>query len=59
LLPQLCHRDIFLLQPMGFGAEGRWKPSGVNPCFRISRYLPGAPGMNSEAFFNLYQVNHL
>lgn len=41
LLPQLCHRDIFLLQPMGFGAEGRWKPSGVNPCFRISRYLPG------------------
>ena len=44
---------------MGFGAEGPWKPSGVNPCFRISRYLPGATGMNSDAFFNLYQVNHL
>mmetsp|Transcript_70468 Transcript_70468/g.177675 ORF Transcript_70468/g.177675 Transcript_70468/m.177675 type:complete len:1007 (-) Transcript_70468:99-3119(-) len=38
LAPQLAHRDIFLMQPMGFGAEGRWKPVGVNPCFRISRY---------------------
>jgi len=41
LAPALCHRDIFMLQPMGFGAEGRWKPTGVNPCFRISRYQPG------------------
>ena len=53
LLPQLCHRDIFLLQPMGFGAEGRWKPSAVNPCFRISRYLPGAPrDAFAVTFFN-------
>lgn len=41
LAPALRHRDIFLLQPMGFGAEGRWKPSSVNPCFRISRYQEG------------------
>ncbi|CAK9050337.1 unnamed protein product [Durusdinium trenchii] len=41
LLPHLRHRDLFLLQPMGFGAEGRWKPSGVNHCFRVSRYQPG------------------
>eukprot|EP00443_Scrippsiella_acuminata_P049613 CAMPEP_0115395148 /NCGR_PEP_ID=MMETSP0271-20121206/12635_1 /TAXON_ID=71861 /ORGANISM="Scrippsiella trochoidea, Strain CCMP3099" /LENGTH=1028 /DNA_ID=CAMNT_0002818847 /DNA_START=9 /DNA_END=3092 /DNA_ORIENTATION=- len=40
LAPQLMHKDIFLLQPMGFTAEGRWKPVGVNPCFRISRYGP-------------------
>lgn len=43
LLPHLRHRDLFLLQPMGFGAEGRWKPSGVNHCFRVSRYQPGEP----------------
>lgn len=40
LQPLLMHRDIYLLQPMGYCAEGRWKPVGVNPCFRISRYLP-------------------
>ncbi|CAJ1445940.1 unnamed protein product [Effrenium voratum] len=41
LAPQLKHRDIYLLQPMGFGAEGRWKPTQVNPCFRISQYKEG------------------
>merc|ERR1740129_1207413 len=41
LQPQLAHRDIYLLQPMGFCAEGRWKPVAVNPCFRIARYQPG------------------
>eukprot|EP00930_Biecheleria_cincta_P028393 TRINITY_DN19818_c0_g1_i1.p1 TRINITY_DN19818_c0_g1~~TRINITY_DN19818_c0_g1_i1.p1 ORF type:complete len:1000 (+),score=145.41 TRINITY_DN19818_c0_g1_i1:90-3089(+) len=40
LEPFLMHKDIYLLQPMGYCAEGRWKPVGVNPCFRISRYLP-------------------
>ncbi|CAE7560783.1 unnamed protein product [Symbiodinium natans] len=38
LVPHLAHRDVYLVQPMGFGAEGRWKPVGVNPCFRISQY---------------------
>jgi len=41
LAPHLMHKDIYLIQPMGFGAEGRWKPVGVNPCFRISRYCEG------------------
>ncbi|CAE8624587.1 unnamed protein product, partial [Polarella glacialis] len=41
LAPHLAHRDIYLMQPMGFCAEGRWKPVGVNPCFRISRYSKG------------------
>jgi len=39
--PLLMHKDIYLMQPMGFCAEGRWKPVGVNPCFRISRYQKG------------------
>eukprot|EP00439_Symbiodinium_sp_Y106_P018556 s2324_g2.t1 len=38
LAPYLAHRDVYLVQPMGFGAEGRWKPVGINPCFRISQY---------------------
>jgi len=41
LAPHLLHRDIFLIQPMGYAAEGRWKPVGVNPCFRIGRYNEG------------------
>lgn len=41
LAPLLMHKDIYLMQPMGYCAEGRWKPVGVNSCFRISRYLPG------------------
>ncbi|CAE7381270.1 unnamed protein product, partial [Symbiodinium pilosum] len=41
LAPHLVHRDVYLVQPMGFGAEGRWKPVGVNPCFRISQYKEG------------------
>lgn len=41
LAPCLAHKDIYLIQPMGFGAEGRWKPIGVNPCFRVSRYVEG------------------
>lgn len=41
LAPHLVHRDIYLIQPMGYGAAGRWKPVGVNPCFRISRYNVG------------------
>ena len=50
LAPALRHRDIFLLQPMGFGAEGRWKPSSVNPCFRISRYQKGVPWQGFRDF---------
>lgn len=41
LAPHLAHRDIYLMQPMGYDAEGRWKPVGVNPCFRIARYQTG------------------
>ena len=41
LAPYLAHRDVYLVQPMGFGAEGRWKPVGINPCFRISQYKEG------------------
>jgi len=41
LKPLLMHKDIYLMQPMGFCAEGRWKPVSVNPCFRISRYQAG------------------
>mmetsp|Transcript_45260 Transcript_45260/g.105617 ORF Transcript_45260/g.105617 Transcript_45260/m.105617 type:complete len:1013 (-) Transcript_45260:29-3067(-) len=41
LAPHLAHRDIYLAQPMGFGAEGRWKPVGVNPCFRMAQYKEG------------------
>src|SRR5579872_1452252 len=26
------------LKPFGFGTEGEWKPSGINPCFRYSYY---------------------
>ena len=26
------------LEPFGFGTEGKWKPSGINPCFRHSSY---------------------
>lgn len=50
LAPALRHRDIFLLQPMGFGAEGRWKPSSVNPCFRISHYQEGVPWQGGGGF---------
>eukprot|EP00931_Biecheleriopsis_adriatica_P006356 TRINITY_DN10776_c1_g1_i1.p1 TRINITY_DN10776_c1_g1~~TRINITY_DN10776_c1_g1_i1.p1 ORF type:complete len:1010 (-),score=192.13 TRINITY_DN10776_c1_g1_i1:50-3079(-) len=41
LAPHLAHRDIYLIEPMGYGAEGRWKPVGVNPCFRIGQYKEG------------------
>ncbi|CAE7250436.1 unnamed protein product [Symbiodinium sp. CCMP2592] len=41
LAPYLAHRDVYLVQPMGFGVEGRWKPVGINPCFRISQYKEG------------------
>lgn len=30
-----------LCVPTGFLSEGRWVPLKVNPCFRISRYIPG------------------
>jgi len=29
------------VRPVGFGCEGVWRPVGVNPCVRFSRYVGG------------------
>jgi len=33
-----------LLRPMGFGAEGKWRPVGLNPVLRFAAYEPGSTG---------------
>eukprot|EP01126_Amoeba_proteus_P004913 TRINITY_DN11622_c0_g2_i8.p1 TRINITY_DN11622_c0_g2~~TRINITY_DN11622_c0_g2_i8.p1 ORF type:complete len:807 (+),score=124.07 TRINITY_DN11622_c0_g2_i8:92-2512(+) len=37
----LLRNDIFEVRPYGFGAAGVWRPVGVNPCFRFTKYSPG------------------
>jgi hypothetical protein len=39
--PQLQKKDVFEVKPYGFGAAGVWKPIGINPCFRFTRYSEG------------------
>lgn len=34
------------LKPYGFGVEGQWFPSGINSCFRYSRYQAPSVGFD-------------
>ena len=40
LLPHLKVDDLDV-KPFGYGAEGFWIPKGINPLFRITKYVPG------------------
>jgi hypothetical protein len=41
LIPFLEIEDINGVKPYGFGAEGVWVPTSVNPCFRFCKYEKG------------------
>lgn len=43
LAPSIC--EAFRgARPFGFGCEGTWRPTGLNPVLRVSRAVPGDAG---------------